>query len=103
VSKLTEAELELAKARRAASNQIKVLFESARTAMLQIQSIRESLTLAEKSYQQQNHDYRLGLATNLDVLQSFNAVTEAKRSLNRTTYQGKTAYAELQILSGKDL
>ena len=96
-----ERALLLEQARRAARTQLRNAFDTYITGRDQVAALEEATRISEKNYQKQNQDYRLGLVTNLEVLQALNSFQETKRSLDRTRYQTYTAWAALQAAVGK--
>ena len=97
---LNEQELLLAQGRRQAIQSIEGSHRLFSSSLAQIRALSEALTLAESNYREQTRDYRFGLVTNLDVLQALNSLQDTRRTLDRTRYQAKTAYASLEASIG---
>ncbi|MBY0371039.1 FAD-dependent oxidoreductase [bacterium] len=103
VSIQKQSELALAQGRRSAETELRNAFDSYQTGRDTIAALEEAARISEKNYHRQNQDYRLGLVTNLDVLQALNTFQETKRSLDKARYQTLTAWAALQAAVGKTL
>ena len=74
------------------------------TAILtQIPILEKSLNLAQKSYGALEKDYRLGLSSILEVIQSFNAVADAKRQYQHQIITAKSTYSALKLNAGQTL
>lgn len=62
-----------------------------------------AVTMAQKNYDAIAKDYRLGLATVLDLIQSSNSLAEAKRVFNRQTVNAKSLFVALKLAAGQNL
>jgi outer membrane protein len=62
-----------------------------------------AVTMAQKNHDAIAKDYRLGLATVLDLIQSSNSLAEAKRVLNRQTINAKSQFVALKLAAGQGL
>ena len=96
VSQRTQAELSLSQIRRQAEEEIRSVYQSVISDQSQLSALETSTEAARKNYEAQRHDYRLGLVTNLDVLQSLTAFQENKRALDRARYIAKIDFLNLQ-------
>ena len=96
VSQRTQAELSLSQIRRQAEEEIRSVYQSVISDQSQLNALETSTEAARKNYEAQRHDYRLGLVTNLDVLQSLTAFQENKRALDRARYIAKIDFLNLQ-------
>lgn len=103
LGKKNEQELLLAQGRRTAENQIRNAFENTRAGLEQIEALEQATRIGERNYKKQVQDYRMGLVTNLDVLQALNTFQETKRSLDQIRFQTFSAWAGLQAAIGKTL
>lgn len=99
--KVREKELLLDQARKSASKEIKSAYKTLQGSIVQLKSLEETVRLSEENYKEQMRDYRYGLATNLDVLQSLNSFYESKRDLDKTTFQAKMSYINLITSTGR--
>lgn len=96
VSQQTQAELSLSQIRRQAEEEIRSAHQSVVYDRLQVDALEKATEAARKNYQAQEHDYRLGLVTNLDVLQALTAYQENQRALDRARYTAKSDYLTLE-------
>ena len=96
VSQQTQAELAASQLSRQAEQEIRSLYEGVQADRSQLQALEKALDAARKNYEAQRRDYRLGLVTNLDVLQALTAFQENQRALDRARYATKTDYLKLQ-------
>ncbi len=96
VSQRTQAELSLSQVRRQAGQEIRSAHQSVAYDRLQLDALEKATAAARKNYQAQAHDYRLGLVTNLDVLQALTTYQENQRALDRARYTAKSDYLMLQ-------
>jgi outer membrane protein TolC len=86
VSKRDQAELQVSRTRRLARQQIQQFFENLTGDREQMEGYREASALSERNYKEELREYRLGLVTNLDVLQALNGFQESKRSFDKARY-----------------
>lgn len=84
-----EYRLRLARVRRDAETELDRISADLAASIAQIAPYRNAWEQADKSAGLQRRDYRLGLMTNLDVLQSMTAVLEAKKALDRAILQSQ--------------
>jgi outer membrane protein len=96
LSQQTQAELALSQVRRQAEQEIRALYQSVTYDRAQVQALEKATEAAHKNYEAQRHDYRLGLVTNLDVLQALTAYQENLRALDRARFTAKSDYLALQ-------
>ena len=101
VAQFQQSELAFAQGRRAAEREIRSYYETFSNGLVEIHSLKEAVVAAEDNFKEQNRDYRLGLVTNLEVLQAINTFQETKRTLDRKRFQIKTAWLSLQAAVGK--
>ena len=94
-SQLKQADLALSKARRQAEEQILTFYESVTGDLRQIEKQKNAVNIAQKSYAAEVRDYKLGLVTNLEVLQSLTTSQESQRQLDRLWYQYRTDHLKL--------
>ena len=62
----------------------------------QLEALEKATESARKNYEAQRRDYRLGLVTNLDVLQAMTAFQHNQQALDRARYTTKLDYLKLQ-------
>jgi outer membrane protein len=99
VSQRTQAELALSETRRQAEQEIRSAHSAVVFDLAQRDALENSTNAADKSYQAQLRDYRLGLVTNLDVLQALTALQQNQRALDRVRLSTKLDYLKLQAVS----
>lgn len=85
-SQEAQAELALSRARRLAEQEIRALHATVSSGLKQLQALEDAARLSEGNYSQQSREYRLGLVTNIDVLQALITAQESRRALDRARY-----------------
>ena len=96
VSQRTQAELSASQVSRQAEQEIRSIYQSVVFDRSQLDALEKATESARKNYEAQRRDYRLGLVTNLDVLQALTAFQENQRALDRARYTSKLDYLKLQ-------
>jgi outer membrane protein len=96
VSQSTQAELGASQVRRQAEQEIRSLHQSVVYDRLQLAALEKATEAARKNYEVQRRDYRLGLVTNLDVLQALTSFQENQRALDRARYTAKLDWLRLE-------
>ena len=96
VSLSTQAELGASQVRRQAEQEIRSIYQSVVFDRSQLEALEKATEAARKNYEVQRRDYRLGLVTNLDVLQALTAFQENQRALDRARYTTKLDYLRLE-------
>jgi len=97
LSQRTQAELTESQISRQAGQEIRSLYESVVYDRSQLEALEKANDAARANYEAQQRDYRLGLVTNLDVLQALTASQESQRALDRARYAAKLDYVRLQL------
>jgi outer membrane protein len=100
-SQARQSELALERARRAAEQEIRTLHQSFEASLTQVQALERSADVAGRSWNEQQREYRLGLVTNIDVLQALTSYEISLRSLDRARAQAKLSYARLEAAVGQ--
>jgi outer membrane protein len=95
------ASLTLSQSRRTAEAAIATRHAAAQSGIDQIRSLKKAAELAERNYEAQIRDYRLGLVTNLDVFSSLNSYIDAKRAYDRAFFQTKVSLISLKAATGE--
>ncbi len=95
-SQSTQAELGVSQAQRQAEQEIRSMHQSVVLAHSQLAALEMATDAARKNYEAQQRDYRLGLVTNLDVLQALSVFQENQRAFDRARYTAKLNYLRLQ-------
>jgi len=96
VSLSTQAELGASQVRRQAEQEIRSLHQSVVYDRSQLAALEKATEAARKNYEVQRRDYRLGLVTNLDVLQALTVFQDNQRALDRARYTAKLDYLRLE-------
>lgn len=95
-SQRAQAELNVSQVSRQAEQEIRSLYQSAIFDRAQLEALERATDTAKRNYEIQTREYRLGLVTNLDVLQALTAYQENQRALDRARYTAKLNYLRLQ-------
>lgn len=95
VSQRTQAELSVSQIHRQAEQEVRSLYQSVRLDRAQVEALDKATGAARKSFEAQSKEYRLGLVTNLDVLQALTAFQENQRALDRVRFTLKSDYLRL--------
>lgn len=90
----------LSLAQRSAETQVRSVYGELESSLLIVQALDRSLELARRNAEAQAADYRLGLVTNLDVLNALNAVQETRIKLDRARLAAFGAQARLEVAAG---
>jgi outer membrane protein len=90
-----QAELTQSQVLRLADQEIRSLYQSVSSNLSQLQALAKATATSRKSYAAQVRDYRLGLVTNLDVLQALTEYQQNQRSLDHTRFTTKSNYLQL--------
>lgn len=96
-----QAELTAAYAVREAEAEVRTLHSKLVSSLDQVKTLRRASELAEENYKVQTADYRLGLVTNLEVIQALNTFQETKRVYDRTYFDTWATLAALEAAAGK--
>ena len=96
-SQSTQAELTASQVSRQAEQEIRSLYQSVVFDRAQLAALEKANDAAQANYEAQRRDYRLGLVTNLDLLQALTAAQESQRTLDRARYAAKLDYVKLQL------
>ncbi len=97
------AGLALGQAQRQARSDVRAAFDERHYAVLQAGSLSDALALAQQNALYQRQDYKLGLVTNLDVLNALNTVLSTRLSLAQARAAADLALIKLRIAAGLDL
>lgn len=95
-SQRNQAELGVSQANRLAEQEIRSAYENVRFAQTQLAALERATETARKNYDAQSREYRLGLVTNLEVLQALTVFQENQRALDRARFAAKLEYLRLQ-------
>jgi outer membrane protein len=95
-SQSEQAELVTTRARRLADQEIRSFYQTVVLDRSRLDALEKATDAAKRNYETQRRDYRLGLVTNLDVLQALSASLENQQALDRVRYNVKLNYMRLQ-------
>jgi len=95
-SQREQAELATTRARRLADQEIRSFYQTVVLDRSRLDALEKATDAAKSNYETQRRDYRLGLVTNLDVLQALSAYLENQQALDRVRYNVKLNYMRLQ-------
>lgn len=101
-SQREQAELTLSQTRRAADQEILSLHALAASDLRQIAHQKSAVKISEQAFKEEKRQYRLGLVTNLEVLQALTSFIEATRNLDKSQYDFKMNYERLRAASSND-
>jgi outer membrane protein len=87
-----QAELTQSQVLRLADQEIRSFYQSVDSNLSQLQALATATATSKKSYAAQVRDYRLGLVTNLDVLQALAEYQQNQRTLDHTVFTAKNNY-----------
>lgn len=94
------AELNAAETIRSARRDLEILYQNFELIHSQLKSLKGALSKAEEGYRLNLQDYKYGLVTNLEVLQSLNLYIETKRSYDSLLTTAHMTYHNLQASIG---
>lgn len=100
-AKRMEADLNLARLRRQAEQEIRSYHESYKARLNQIEALQKSQGLSEKNYQVLLKDYRRGLSRNIDVQLALTDYRVSSRSLDQARYAAQVELVRLQIAAAE--
>ena len=95
-SQHTQAELAATRARRLAEQEVRSAYQTVVLDRSRLDALEKAADAAKRNYETQRHDYRLGLVTNLDVLQALSTYQENLRALEHVRFNVKLNYLRLQ-------
>jgi outer membrane protein len=95
-SQREQAELATTRARRLADQEIRSFYQTVVLDRARLDALEKATDAAKRNYETQRRDYRLGLVTNLDVLQALSTHLENQQALDRVRYNVKLNYMRLQ-------
>jgi len=94
------AALALQFAERQALMEVRAAYEEHKYSLLQAASLRDALALATDNAKYQQEDYKLGLVTNLDVLNALNTVLATRLALSQAKVLGNLTQLKLENAAG---
>jgi outer membrane protein len=97
---LRAVRLDLQRLERLADNEIRTAYVRFTAATAQLFRLREADAAAVENYRVQQEDYRIGRASNLDVLSALTQLQQVRRQLVAVDVEARAALAELQVAAG---
>ncbi len=95
-----QAKRQLEQLKREATLDIRDAYASWKAGVLKTEALAQVMEAAEANYQFQVEEYRLNLVNNLEVLQTLQALQDARREYLHTQYETKRLFWNLQIAAG---
>jgi len=96
------AELALKLAERRTGSEVRSAYEEFRYAGLRRASLQEAADLAAENERYQESDYKLGLVTNLDVLNAINSMQQTRLALSQAETREALAFIRLRTAAGME-
>jgi outer membrane protein len=94
------SELNAYETNRAAERDLNILYQNYVDVQVQLASLGKALNKSEEAYTLNKKDYRYGLVTNLDVLQTLNFYIQTKRSFDNLNAFAHMTYKNLEAAIG---
>lgn len=88
-------------ARRDAVLDIQKAYENWLASLNESKAFRDAVTAYQENYDLQKDDYTKSLVNNLDVLEALESLNDTRRESNRSFYEMKQNYWQLQIATGQ--
>jgi outer membrane protein len=101
VSQKQGNEITLAQTRETAVRDIRSVHSSLQANLDQAARLERAVALNERSYELLRKDNRVGLATNVDVLQALSSLYQTRRAWEDVRYAAKNNYARLRAISAR--
>lgn len=99
-SGLQQAQLSLDYLERQIQSDVKKAYEAWTASLEETRSLEEATLAAKKSYDAQRREYRLGLVTNLEVLNAMNLMQIAQRAWDDAGIESQRRYVALVVATG---
>jgi outer membrane protein len=100
VSQIHQSELSVSLTRRTADQQVRAAYQTYQADQRQLEALRASKLANERNLKAEITDYRMGLVTNLDVLNALISYQESERALDAQIFTTKLDYLRLENQSG---
>lgn len=95
------AELTLSQSLSDIESSVRTLHSAVSNGIAESNAYTEAAKAAEANYKTQVHDFKLGLVTNLDVIDAMTRYLSTLQTLDKTTYLTLYSYAQLRSSTGK--
>jgi outer membrane protein len=100
VSQIHQYDLNISLSRRQAEEQIRAAYQTYTADQQQVEALKASKLANERNLKAELADYRLGLVTNLDVLNALISYQESERALDQQIFTTKLNYFKLESVAG---
>lgn len=90
-----QAELQQSQVVRQAEQEIRSNYQNLTLTLAQEQALKDATIAAKKSYAAQQHEYGLGLVSNLEVIQALTAYQKNQRAQTRARINARRTYRQL--------
>jgi outer membrane protein len=100
-SSLRASEVQAGELERRVETEIRQLHQNLIAAAAEMKALSSAVELSGRAYQQTKKDYRFGLTTHLDLLESLRTHTEAKKSFDQARYRHAVERIQLEIGAGR--
>jgi outer membrane protein len=95
-----EAVLTLERTKRESERDIRVLWQNSKALEAVVKDLKNAFGKSKATYEENKKDYRYGLVTNLDVLQSLNQYIDTKRGYERALLEKEMLALQLNLATG---
>lgn len=95
-SQLMQAELGAGETLRRATQEVRTFHAQVTSSKTALASLLEAEALANRNYVEQSREYRLGLVTNIEVLEALTELAAIRRNLDKTRIELKLARDRLE-------
>lgn len=99
-AKAREAKLRYTQQQRSVALDIRDAYARADSSLAITKAFQKALEAAEESYRLEAEDYRLNLVSNLEALQTLQALQDARRDSIHGRYDAKRRYWQLRVAAG---
>lgn len=99
-SQSRQAALGFSRARRLAEQEIRSLHELLQADEAQLKALGSNALIQERNFEEVSRDYKLGLVTNLEVLQALTGFQQSRRAYDRARYSARLERARLDAATG---
>jgi outer membrane protein len=96
-----QAELSLDTNQRQVNQSIRTLYASAIQDRAQVTALASAKEIAYRDYQEQEHDYKLGLVTNIDVLTALTTFAQTEQALDVARFTAQYDYSRFLVETGQ--
>lgn len=100
-SQLEQAKQTLSYLERNVQSEVRKAYLAWSSSREELGPLQDAYAAAQKSYEAQKRDYRLGLVTNLDVLTALNFMQATKRAWDNAGVEAQRRYVALRIAAGE--